>query len=435
MLFKLFAYTCCASAAFLGCFCVTFFASPDGDGLLDRLHLVLLYKLPLLLRSILQFCVGERGPKAVDDLYAYLWKTRNPLLQIFYTALMVGGFSLWWIFGAPYIPNIYLSNIHLIVVSVVYLMCMLTFYLASVTDPGIITSANVQACTETFDYDEVVFHRKTCETCKTVKPARSKHCSLCDVCVSRFDHHCIWINNCVGHNNIRYFLLYLVSNTVFLLYGSVILTLTLAAIVVEGKLQEATFIDVKTRVKHQATWSMIVQYLMSKYTIISFLDILTLVMGTLVLWFTGSTLYYQVLKNCTTNEMYKYRFAAWDLKRAGKDPSIVANIYNHGWRKNWREIWDKPWYLHSARGRSGVTNQHLSSPRRNHEGMLSSNDPSSSRRVASSVSGSKESSSSSRRRVNDATKCFESQERSGEHVSASEVVSKAQKATGKDMSK
>lgn len=37
-----------------------------------------------------------------------------------------------------------------------------------------------------------------CITCRTVKGPRVKHCRHCDRCVFRMDHHCPWINNCVG---------------------------------------------------------------------------------------------------------------------------------------------------------------------------------------------------------------------------------------------
>lgn len=48
-----------------------------------------------------------------------------------------------------------------------------------------------------------------CFSCLIRKPLRSKHCAKCDKCVSRFDHHCPWINNCVARDNLKYFMAYL----------------------------------------------------------------------------------------------------------------------------------------------------------------------------------------------------------------------------------
>ena len=37
-----------------------------------------------------------------------------------------------------------------------------------------------------------------CPECEVIKTPRSRHCNLCNRCIDRFDHHCPWINNCVG---------------------------------------------------------------------------------------------------------------------------------------------------------------------------------------------------------------------------------------------
>jgi palmitoyltransferase len=50
---------------------------------------------------------------------------------------------------------------------------------------------------------------RICKYCKEVKPLRTHHCGLCGTCQMKMDHHCPWINNCVGQNNHRYFLLFL----------------------------------------------------------------------------------------------------------------------------------------------------------------------------------------------------------------------------------
>ncbi|WFD32076.1 protein S-acyltransferase [Malassezia sp. CBS 17886] len=41
------------------------------------------------------------------------------------------------------------------------------------------------------------------------KPERAHHCRTCKACVLKYDHHCPWINQCVGVGNERYFILFM----------------------------------------------------------------------------------------------------------------------------------------------------------------------------------------------------------------------------------
>lgn len=57
-----------------------------------------------------------------------------------------------------------------------------------------------------------VIENGRCHLCNIkTSSVRTKHCSVCNKCVGKFDHHCKWLNHCVGGRNYVAFLMCVVS--------------------------------------------------------------------------------------------------------------------------------------------------------------------------------------------------------------------------------
>ncbi|XP_056154524.1 palmitoyltransferase ZDHHC18-B [Lampris incognitus] len=138
--------------------------------------------------------------------------------------------GLFFIFDCPFLVK-HLTSCIPAIGGVLFVFVVITLLQTSFTDPGILPRASPDEAadiekqidntgnatyrppprTKEVLINQQVVKLKYCFTCKMFRPPRTSHCSLCDNCVERFDHHCPWVGNCVGKRNYRFFYTFIVS--------------------------------------------------------------------------------------------------------------------------------------------------------------------------------------------------------------------------------
>ncbi|AEE84935.1 Protein S-acyltransferase 8 [Arabidopsis thaliana] len=147
---------------------------------------------------------------------------------------------------------------------------------------------------------------KYCDTCMLYRPPRCSHCSICNNCVERFDHHCPWVGQCIGLRNYRYFFMFVSSSTLLCIY---IFSMSAVYIKILMDHQQATV----WRAMKESPWAVVLMI----YCFIA-------------LWFVGGLTafhLYLISTNQTTYEKLRYR--------SSHSRSIV---YNRGCPNNFLEV-------------------------------------------------------------------------------------------------
>lgn len=103
------------------------------------------------------------------------------------------------------------------------------FVVATLTDPGIIPRNRWPNATNKLRYRNAApkpikiriengeVKLMWCNACQFHRPPRSVHCDICNYCIEEFDHHCIWLNHCIGRRNYRFFFAFIVFQTIDLI--------------------------------------------------------------------------------------------------------------------------------------------------------------------------------------------------------------------------
>ena len=85
------------------------------------------------------------------------------------------------------------------------LMSIFLLFLGSCKNPGFLEKPKIPFLTLLDKFDPTML----CPEWEVIRTPRSRHCSIWNRCVERFDHHCPWINNWVGVKNHSIFMFFL----------------------------------------------------------------------------------------------------------------------------------------------------------------------------------------------------------------------------------
>jgi len=215
-------------------FCALFGSLPSFRktpvGFLNRLIWI---KIPGSLYFLDHLATGGRCTWGLQRSGHYLMNENHPLVLIFYMSVVV-------ISECIFVPTAWprLDFVHRYYMMMLIIWQFVMTYKTVSSVSSVLTPQTHSEHMRQYPYDHVLFRPgQICGTCQFLKPARSKHCRLCNVCVAKHDHHCIWVMNCLGRGNYDFFVGMVLSLGFLLTYGAYLSYILLDDLLQDGMMQ------------------------------------------------------------------------------------------------------------------------------------------------------------------------------------------------------
>ncbi|KAH9519964.1 putative palmitoyltransferase zdhhc4 [Bulinus truncatus] len=265
----------------------------------------------------------------------YIFNTRNHVMQVVFGLLVLGGNIIFMLDVLPLLYIFEPDGNHIIFPLFLLFTNAIAFHMCAATDPGRVTPKNVAKLASLYKADGFMYKSGLeCRTCRLLKPARSKHCKVCNHCVHRFDHHCIWTNSCIGAGNLRYFLTFLVTLMTMIVNGAIMSIRAMVLVVGHLKMMESGYYDPYTGQVLPITIPVLIQHLFMQQPRCIFL-ITSLVMLTFLLGLFTFYHIYLLIINQTTNERYKLSSLPGNNNNSSEhSDKQQAELNQSGFKKN-----------------------------------------------------------------------------------------------------
>lgn len=165
------------------------------------------------------FCEGEFPDGEWKDIYGDPVRPRRNGYELPPDALQVGAWTaiavmaiLHYTVQVPFLEGGLFIAVFVVSTVLVGCVVVLKIYLELFhqEDPVVFDPTLPRLSQEELNDDLSPPGKEACVFCRRFVANTCKHCSVCDKCVPGFDHHCRWLNSCVGEKNYRYFALFMV---------------------------------------------------------------------------------------------------------------------------------------------------------------------------------------------------------------------------------
>lgn len=121
---------------------------------------------------------GQRGVDCLASTEVACCQSANPVGQLFFLSLLTFCYYGAWHDVFPLLPVDGVPAWHKYCGTSAALLVLALFVAVSLSDPGVITAADLPAHLALYPPDGLLFEVKDCTTCARSKPARSKHCGI-----------------------------------------------------------------------------------------------------------------------------------------------------------------------------------------------------------------------------------------------------------------